>query len=74
MFDPELFEAPLTPVSVTVHEKVVPATPLVKAMDVVLPEQNVWEDGVAVAVGIGLTVTVAIIGTPAQPVAVGVMV
>jgi hypothetical protein len=36
---------------------VVPGTKLVNAIDVVPPEQNVWVEGVAIANGIGLTVT-----------------
>ena len=39
-----------------------------------LPEQVVWFEFVAVAVGVGLTNTVAVIGAPGQPLAVGVMV
>ena len=38
------------------------------------PEQVVCEAGVAAAAGVGLTNTVAVIGVPAQPLAVGVMV
>ena len=37
-------------------------------------EQTVCEDGAAVAVGVGLTSTVAVIGAPMQPLATGVMV
>ena len=39
-----------------------------------LAEQIVCEDGVAVAVGVGFTNTVAVIGAPLQPLAVGVIV
>ena len=43
-------------------------------MDVALFEQILCEVGVAVADGIGLTVTVAVIAEPEQPLAVGVIV
>ena len=39
-----------------------------------VPEQIVWLIGVAVASGVGLTNTVAVIGVPVQPLALGVMV
>ena len=39
-----------------------------------LPEQIVWLKGVAVASGVGCTNTVAVIGAPVQPLALGVMV
>jgi hypothetical protein len=58
----------------TVHENVVPLILLVNAIEVALPEQIVCDDGVAVAVGIGLTVTTTVIGVPAHPFAVGVIV
>ena len=61
---------PLTPERKTVQEKVLPATLLVKAMDVLSPEQNVCEAGVAVTTGTGLTVTVTVMGLPVQPLAV----
>ena len=38
------------------------------------PEQIVWLIGVAVASGVGFTSTVAVIGVPMQPLALGVMV
>ncbi len=38
------------------------------------PEQIVWLAGVATAFGVGFTNTVAVIGAPKQPLAVGVMV
>ena len=40
----------------------------------VTPEQIVCDDGVATAFGLGFTSTVAVMGVPAQLVAVGVMV
>jgi hypothetical protein len=39
-----------------------------------LAEQMVCDDGVATALGVGLTITVALIGVPLQPLATGVMV
>ena len=39
-----------------------------------LPEQIVCDAGVATAVGVGLTVTVAVIGVPVHPLALGVIV
>jgi hypothetical protein len=53
---------------------VLPATLLVSAIDVALFEQILCDVGVAVADGIGLTVTVAVIGVPVHPPAVGVIV
>ena len=38
------------------------------------PEQTVWESGVGVTVGLGLTRTVAVTGVPGQSLAVGVIV
>ena len=43
-------------------------------MDVALPEQNACDEGVAVAEGIGLTVTVAVAAVPVHVPIVGVMV
>jgi hypothetical protein len=74
MVAPELFEAPLTLVCETVHAKVVPPVPLLKLTVVVAPEHKLCAVGVAVIVGIGLTVTVAVTGVPAQPPALGVIV
>lgn len=71
---PELLLAPLTPLCEVVHENVAPATLLVNAMDVAPPEQKLCEDGVAVVVGIGLTVTVATMAVPLHPPADGTMV
>jgi len=54
---------------------VVPLRLLLNATVVmVAPEQTVWEDGVAKAFGAGFTSTVAVMGVPVQPLAVGVMV
>jgi hypothetical protein len=47
---------------------------LVSEIPVVPPEQNVWEEGVAVATGTGFTVIVTRIGVPVHPFAVGVTV
>ena len=41
---------------------------------IAMPEHFVCEDGVAIAVGVGLTNTVAVIGVPGQLLAVGVIV
>ena len=54
---PELLVPPLTPVCATVHAKVVPGVKLVKAIEGAVPEQIVWEAGVAIANGTGFTVT-----------------
>ena len=51
-----------------------PPVLLLSAIEVALPEQMVCEAGVAVTVGAGFTVTVAIIGVPLQPAAPGVIV
>jgi len=67
-------DAPLTPDWLTVQLKVVPATGLLSAMEGATPEHTVCDDGVAVTVGVGLTVMVTVTGVPAQPLAVGVMV
>jgi hypothetical protein len=59
---------------VTVQSNVVPATVLVNATDVVLPEQIVCGEGDAVATGVGFTVIVTVIGAPGQAFAVGMIV
>ena len=41
---------------------------------IVTPEQTVCDDGVATATGAGFTNTVALMGAPVQPFAVGIMV
>jgi hypothetical protein len=74
MAEPELADAPLAPVCVTVQAKVVPPVLLLRLMAVAPPEQMLCEDGVAVTVGAGLTLTVAVIAAPGQPAAVGVIV
>ena len=52
-----------------------PVTLLVNAMVVmVAPEQIVWDKGVADAAGPAFTSTVAVIGAPVHPLAVGVIV
>ncbi len=55
---PDPAEAPVAPDCETVHAKVVPATLELRAMDVALPEQMLWEAGVAVTSGTGFTVMV----------------
>jgi len=67
------------PVTVTLlsltHEYVVPATAPVNTICwLVEPVQIVWVDGVAVAVGVGFTNTVAVVVGPLQPLATGVTV
>jgi hypothetical protein len=52
---------------------VVPATALVSTIGVIGPEQIVWVDGVATALGIGFTVTLTVTTGPGQPFAVGVI-
>ena len=58
-----------------VHVKVVPITGPDSVMVVIrVSEQMVCVAGVATAVGVGLTNTVAVIAAPGQPLAVGVIV
>ena len=78
---PIISPAPLAaiPVTVTVlflvQVKTVPTTLPDKMIGVmVLPEHTACDAGVATALGIGFTSTVAVIGVPAQPLADGVMV
>lgn len=67
--------APVTPADeTTVQVKVVPLTALLRAMEVVWPEQMVCAAGVAAATGIGLTVITTVMGAPGHPAAVGVTV
>ena len=66
--------APETPDCTTVQAKVVPVTLLLSATEVAVPEQIVCDAGVAVATGLGLTVTTTVTGVPGQPPAVGVTV
>ena len=72
--DPEDAVAPDTPDCTTVQAKVVPATLLVSAIDGAVPEHIVCDAGVAVATGVGFTVTTTTLGVPAHPLAVGVTV
>ena len=78
---PLILPLPLAAIPVTVavlflvQLKVVPATLPVKTIVVIAePEQMVWLAGVATAFGVGFTNTVAVIGAPVQPLAVGVIV
>jgi len=78
---PLILPEPLAAIPVTVATlslvqlKVVPATFPVRTMVVIgLAEHTVCEAGVANASGVGLTSTVAVIGAPGHPLAVGVMV
>lgn len=79
--NPLIFPEPLVliPVTVTplflVQLYVVPLALLLSIfVEIVAPEQIVCEDGVASALGMGLTNTVAVIGLPTQPLAIGVIV
>lgn len=78
---PEILPEPFAAMPVTlavlsrVQVKVVLATGPASAIVVIVPpEQIVWEAGVAVPVGVGLTITVAVIALPGQVFAVGVIV
>ena len=67
--------APLIPaVCATVQANVLPETLLVSAIKGAAPEHIVCDVGLAVATGIGFTVTITVIGIPTQPLAVGVIV
>jgi len=78
---PLILPLPLAAIPVTlavlflVQLKVVPETAPDNTIVVMVPaEQMVWLAGVATAFGVGFTSTVAVIGVPEQPLAVGVMV
>jgi hypothetical protein len=73
---PEPAEAPVSvpALVVTVQVNVEPATLLDNTIPVTSPEQIIGAAGVAVAVGVGLTVIVTVIGVPGQVFAVGVIV
>jgi len=68
--DPPLIPLPCD----TVHVKVLPDTLLVSEMPVEVPLQMDALEGLAVATGLGFTVTSTVNAVPAQPVAVGVTV
>ena len=73
--DPEAAIPVTVPVLLRVQLYVVPlAGPERTIVVIALSEQIVCEDGVATAAGVGLTRTVAVIGAPAHPFAVGVIV
>jgi hypothetical protein len=74
MEEPEPAVPPEAPDWVMVQANVEPDTVLVSAVEAVAPEQIVCVEGVAVATGVGFTVTVTLIGDPGQPAALGVMV
>ena len=61
-------------VCATVHVNAVPLTVLVSAMPVDVPPQIEAVPGVAVATGLGFTVTSTVNGVPSQPFAFGVTV
>jgi hypothetical protein len=73
---PELAEVPFTvPLAVAaVQAKLAPVGVDVNAMSVALPLQMVAEAGVAVAFGLGFTVTATVTGEPTQLFSVGVTV
>ena len=72
---PEAAMPVTVPVLSRVQLKVVPdMLPERTIVVMALPEQIVCEAGVATALGVGLTKTVAVIGVPEQPLAVGVIV
>ena len=78
---PEMLPLPLAAMPVTVavllrvHAYVVPVTfPVRTIVAIEVAEQIVCAAGVATAFGVGLTRTVAVIGKPTQPLAVGVIV
>jgi hypothetical protein len=62
-------DAPDTSDSTTVQLYVVPGTVLVKAIEGAAPEQIVFDDGVAVTAGIGLTVMTTVFTVPLHPLA-----
>ena len=79
--EPEMLPLPLAAMPVTVavllrvHAYVVPVTfPVRTIVAIEVAEQIVCAAGVATAFGVGLTRTVAVIGKPTQPLAVGVIV
>jgi hypothetical protein len=79
--EPLILPLPLAAIPVTltvlflVQLKVVPLTAPDNTIVVIVPaEQVVWLAGVATAFGVGFTNTVAVIGVPEQPLAVGVIV
>ena len=78
---PLILPAPLAAIPVTVpllslvQLYTVPVTlPLNTIVVIAVPEHTVCDAGAATALGTGLTTTVAVIGEPTQPLAVGVIV
>lgn len=77
---PEILPDPLAAIPVTaevlslVQLKVVPVTFPVKLIGVIAPEQTVCAATEAMAVGVGLTVTLKVTGVPVHPFAEGVTV
>ena len=70
-----LFAIPVTSGLSLVQLNTVPTTlPDNTMVTMATPEQTVCDDGIATAFGIGFTITVAVIGVPGQPLAVGVIV
>ncbi len=60
-------DAPYAPFCDTVQLNVVPEIVPERFVEAVVPEQTVCETGVEVTFGVGLTVTVKVIGFPVQP-------
>ena len=78
---PLILPLPLAAIPVTVavlsltQLKTVPETsPVITIVLIIPPEQMVCDASVAIAFGVGFTITVAEIGVPGQPLAIGVMV
>ena len=69
---PELALAPVTPDCVTVHAKLVPLTPELKAILLVPALHKICDAGLAVTTGNGLTVIITFDEEPLQPLAVAV--
>jgi hypothetical protein len=74
--DPDPADAPVNKPELveTVQAKVVPETLFVKTIFGAVPEQIRSEAGVAVAMGLGLTVMTTVTGVPGQEFADGVIV
>jgi hypothetical protein len=74
--EPEPADAPVNKPELveTVQAKVVPETLFVKTIFGAVPEQIRSEAGVAVAMGLGLTVMTTVTGVPGQEFADGVIV
>jgi hypothetical protein len=65
--EPVPSDPPVTPFSSTLQVNVVPDISELRLMEAVLPLQIAKLEGVAIGFGVGLTVTVAVIKEPIQP-------